>query len=150
MFQNTIETHKKLKRPSSLLGLESFNTHQHASNNDWNLLLLSIFLVFELRALLSCWCFMVKMYWMFYVNDEPEGKFLYTETIKLYCIVIFCLNQTGLVDSFHLSFIRHSEAWKGGLPWTSERALFCPMKIGVLFNLLRIWIQQVIIRVSRP
>ena len=25
---------------------------------------------------------------MFYVNDEPEGKFLYTETIKLYCIVI--------------------------------------------------------------
>ena len=22
---------------------------------------------------------------MFYVNDEPEGKFLYTETIKLYC-----------------------------------------------------------------
>ena len=24
---------------------------------------------------------------MFYVNDEPEGKFLYTETIKLYCIV---------------------------------------------------------------
>ena len=23
---------------------------------------------------------------MFYVNDEPEGKFLYTETIKLYCI----------------------------------------------------------------
>ena len=24
---------------------------------------------------------------MFYVNDEPESKFLYTETIKLYCIV---------------------------------------------------------------
>ena len=22
----------------------------------------------------------------FYVNDEPEGKFLSTETIKLYCI----------------------------------------------------------------
>ena len=22
---------------------------------------------------------------MFYVNDEPEGNFLYTETIKLYC-----------------------------------------------------------------
>ena len=22
---------------------------------------------------------------MFYVNDEPEGKFLYIETIKLYC-----------------------------------------------------------------
>ena len=25
---------------------------------------------------------------MFYVNDEPEGKFLYTKTIKLYCIVL--------------------------------------------------------------
>ena len=24
---------------------------------------------------------------MFEVNDEPEGIFLYTETIKLYCIV---------------------------------------------------------------
>ena len=24
-----------------------------------------------------------KMYGMFYANDEPEGKFLYTETIKL-------------------------------------------------------------------
>ena len=24
---------------------------------------------------------------VFYVNDEPESKFLYTETIKLYCIV---------------------------------------------------------------
>ena len=23
---------------------------------------------------------------MFYVNDEPESKFLYTETIKLYCV----------------------------------------------------------------
>ena len=22
---------------------------------------------------------------MFYANDEPEGKFLYTKTIKLYC-----------------------------------------------------------------
>ena len=24
---------------------------------------------------------------MFYVNDEPDGKFIYTETIKLYSIV---------------------------------------------------------------
>ena len=30
---------------------------------------------------------------MLYVNDEPEGKFLYTETIKLYCVVLY----------FHLS-----------------------------------------------
>ena len=28
---------------------------------------------------------------MFYVNDDPESKFLYTETIKLYCILfLFC------------------------------------------------------------
>ena len=26
---------------------------------------------------------------MFYVNDEPEGKFHNTETIKLYCIVLY-------------------------------------------------------------
>ena len=25
---------------------------------------------------------------MFYVNDESEGKFLQTETIKLYCIIV--------------------------------------------------------------
>ena len=24
----------------------------------------------------------------FYVNDEPESKFLYIETIKLYCTVV--------------------------------------------------------------
>ena len=29
-----------------------------------------------------------KMYWMFYQNDEAEGKLLYTETIKLYCIAL--------------------------------------------------------------
>ena len=28
---------------------------------------------------------------MFYVNDEPESKFLYIETIKLYCIVTVIL-----------------------------------------------------------
>ena len=27
---------------------------------------------------------------MFYVNDKPEGNFLYTETIKLYCMVLYC------------------------------------------------------------
>ena len=30
---------------------------------------------------------------MFYVHDEPEGTFIYTETIKLYCI---CYNGVGL------------------------------------------------------
>ena len=28
---------------------------------------------------------------MFYVNDEPEGKFVYTQTIKLYCVVLYCI-----------------------------------------------------------
>ena len=36
--------------------------------------------------LLSCWCFIVNCSACFYVNDEPESKFLYTETIKLYCM----------------------------------------------------------------
>ena len=31
---------------------------------------------------------------MFYVNDEPEGKFLYTDTIKLHCIV---LSESGSI-----------------------------------------------------
>ena len=31
--------------------------------------------------------FYCKLYLMFYVNDGPEGKFLYKETIKLYCII---------------------------------------------------------------
>ena len=37
-----------------------------------------------LRVSLSCWCFIVNFIECFYVNDEPESKFLYTETIKLY------------------------------------------------------------------
>ena len=35
--------------------------------------------------LLMCYC---KMCLIFYVNYDPEGKFLYTETIKLYWIVL--------------------------------------------------------------
>ena len=31
-----------------------------------------------------------KMYSIFYINDEPDGTFLYTETIQLHCIVSFC------------------------------------------------------------
>ena len=27
---------------------------------------------------------------MFYVSDEPKGKFVYTETTKLYCIELYC------------------------------------------------------------
>ena len=54
------------------------------------LLLLSIFLVFE-RFLAPCFIellsFIVNFIECFYVNDEPESKFLYTETIKLYCNV---------------------------------------------------------------
>ena len=32
---------------------------------------------------------------VFYVNDEPESKFLYTETIKLYCIVLLNNNNNN-------------------------------------------------------
>ena len=35
---------------------------------------------------------------MFSVNDEPEGKFLYTETIKLYCIVLFPPTSSGTIS----------------------------------------------------
>ena len=45
------------------------------------LLYLSIFS--DLRSV-QLLMFYRKMYGMFYANDEPEGKFLYTETIKLY------------------------------------------------------------------
>ena len=31
--------------------------------------------------------FYCKMYSVFYVNDEPEGNLLYTETIKLYLLL---------------------------------------------------------------
>ena len=33
--------------------------------------------------------FYCKMYLTFYLNVEPEGKYLYTETIKLYYIVLY-------------------------------------------------------------
>ena len=49
------------------------------------------FLVFE-RFLAPCFiellAFIVNCIECFHVNDEPESKFLYTETIKLYCIVL--------------------------------------------------------------
>ena len=34
---------------------------------------------------------------VFYVNDEPESKFLYTVTIELHCIVLSKLLQTATV-----------------------------------------------------
>ena len=44
---------------------------------------------------MSCWCFIVNCIECFYVNDEPESKFLYRETIKLYCIVLYCESESG-------------------------------------------------------
>ena len=41
----------------------------------------SIILIIYNAELLFYW----EMYSMFYVNDEPERKFIYTETINLYC-----------------------------------------------------------------
>ena len=32
---------------------------------------------------------MIFLTFIFYVNDEPEGEFLCTETIELYCIVLY-------------------------------------------------------------
>ena len=40
---------------------------------------------------MSCWCFIVNCIECFYVNDEPQSKFLYIETIKMYCIVSKCV-----------------------------------------------------------
>ena len=53
------------------------------------IVIVSILLVFE-RFLASCFIelLIVNFIDCFYINDEPESKFLYTETIKLYCIVI--------------------------------------------------------------
>ena len=45
---------------------------------------------------------------MVYVNDEPEGKFLYTETIKLYCIVLY---EAG---SIILKFLKFTDQNFGG------------------------------------
>ena len=58
------------------------------------LLLLSIFFVFEwflapcFIELLMFYCFIVNFMECFYVNVQPESKFLYRETIKLYCITL--------------------------------------------------------------
>ena len=43
---------------------------------------------------------------MFYVNDEPEGKFLYTETIKLYCIATTLASylETGFLVELFCAF----------------------------------------------
>ena len=39
------------------------------------------------------------------MNDEPEGKFLYTETVKLYCILLYCiLSQTHVTFCEYLVF----------------------------------------------
>ena len=42
------------------------------------------FLASRLIELLKFYC---KIYGAFHINDEPEGKCLHTETMKLYCIV---------------------------------------------------------------
>ena len=40
---------------------------------------------------------------MFYVNYEPEGKFLYAETIRLYCIVLYSLHARSHDMSLYVS-----------------------------------------------
>ena len=45
---------------------------------------------------------------MFYVNDEPEGKFLYTETIKLYSIVLL-LQLLSVEQSWRRTLDHHAD-----------------------------------------
>ena len=42
---------------------------------------------FECVFLAPSFTELLMVYCKIYVNDEPEGKFLYTETIKLSCIM---------------------------------------------------------------
>ena len=57
------------------------------SGHGSNVFCFCIWAVFLAPCFIELLMFYRKMYWMFYVTDEPEGKFLYTETIKLYCTV---------------------------------------------------------------
>ena len=36
-----------------------------------------------------------KIYWMFYIKDEPKDKILNTGTIKLYFVVLYCMKDTS-------------------------------------------------------
>ena len=45
-----------------------------------------VFERFSARCFIGVLMFYSKMYWIFYATDEPEGKFLCTETTKLYRI----------------------------------------------------------------
>ena len=49
----------------------------------------------------------------FYVNDEPESKFLYTETIKLY------LSPTPMSLSVCLDLFKCSLMYSGGNLWNN-------------------------------
>ena len=52
---------------------------------------------------------------MFYENDEPEGKFLYTETAKLYCTVLY---EAG---SIILKFLKSAGQILGANQYKTER-----------------------------
>ena len=47
----------------------------------------------------------------FYVNDEPECKFLYTETIKLYCKKALMVSSLALLLVVFRVMAR--QAWQG-------------------------------------
>ena len=78
-------------------------------------------------SLLCC-----KMYSTFYVIDEPEGKCLYTETVKLYCIAkLYCI-----LIPIHGNTATDLRSWG---PWHNEgnlRPLHSPMlAVQILFLL---------------
>ena len=63
--------------------------------------------------------FHCKMYWMFYVSNKPEGKFLCTETIQFYCIVLYCVR--GMLQGFqsNKALAKTEEVWpNGGIIWS--------------------------------
>ena len=66
---------------------------------------------------MSCWCFIVNCIACFYVNDEPESKFLSIETIKLYCIVLYCIYI--LLSAVTDDNIQ-SHCWKWSISWLTS------------------------------
>ena len=65
----------------------------------------------------------------FYVNDEPESKFLYTETIKLYCIVLWRWRAV-LTDAVPECFYVNDEPESKFL-YTETIKLYCIVSVNV-------------------
>ena len=80
VYSSPMKSRKRLAR-------DTYSIHLPHMPNLYTAFVLEQFLAPCFIDLLMFFC---QMYWMFYVNDKPEGKFLYTWTIKLYCICLWC------------------------------------------------------------